>query len=193
MWLKESLTVTKIVGMIIGFIGVVVVSMDGISGQISFFGISLALITGLGWAMGTVFVKKTSGLVHGLWLVAMQNMIGGLVLSGIGISVENVSDIIWNLPYVFSLLFGAIFGVTGATAIYFKLMNSGEASKVSSFTFLVPLIAVFLGTIFLNEPFTISLFAGLVLILLSIYIINGKGLSHSRKTTAYELKKAHHL
>src|SRR3954469_14247993 len=45
MWLKESLSVMKIVGMIIGFLGVVVVSMDGISGDISLLGILLALIT----------------------------------------------------------------------------------------------------------------------------------------------------
>ena len=166
LWLKESLTLLKIVGMIIGFLGVVAVSFDGISGQISLFGILLALITGLGWAIGTVYVKKTSSLVNGLWLVAIQNIIGGMVLSGIGISVENVSDIQWNSSFVSILLFGAVLGVTGATAVYNLLMRSGESSKVSSFTFLVPLIAVLLGTIFLNEPFTPSLLVGLVLIFL---------------------------
>ena len=53
-------------------------------------------------------------------------------------------------------------------------MSKGEAGKVSSFTFLVPLIAVLLGTIFLDEPFTITLFIGMVMILLSIYLINKK-------------------
>lgn len=187
LWLKESLSVIKIVGMIIGFLGVVVVSLDGISGKISFIGILLALITGIGWAIGVVYVKKTSTQVHGLWLVALQNIIGGLFLSGVGISVENVSEIVWNLPYTSSLLYGGILGVTGATAIYFKLMSSGESSKVSSFTFLVPLIAVGIGTLFLGEPFTISLLEGLVLILLSIYLINRKGFQKTKETKAYGL------
>ena len=78
-------------------------------------------------------------------------------------------------------------GVTGATAVYNKLMRSGESSKVSSFTFLVPLIAVLLGTIFLKEPFTISLLVGLVLILPSIYMINRKPTSKSEKAEEYEL------
>jgi drug/metabolite transporter (DMT)-like permease len=190
MWLKESLTVLKIVGMIIGFLGVVVVSMDGISGNISLLGILLALITGIGWAIGVVYVKKTSGLVHGLWLVAFQNIIGGLVLSGVGLSVENVADIQWNPLYLSSLLYGAILGVTGATAVYFKLMSSGESSKVSSFTFLVPLISVLIGTVFLDEPFTISLLGGLILILLSIYLINRKGTFKTKKDTEYEIERA---
>ncbi len=51
-------------------------------------------------------------------------------------------------------------------------MNSGESSKVASFTFLVPLIAVLTGTIFMNEPFTWTLLVGLILIVLSIYLVN---------------------
>lgn len=189
LWLKESLTIVKILGMVIGFLGVVAVSFEGISGQVSFYGILLAFITGLGWAIGTVYVKKTSALVNGLWLVAIQNIIGGIVLSGIGLTIENVTAIQWNLPFVSILLFGAVLGVTGATAVYNKLMRSGESSKVSSFTFLVPLIAVLLATIFLNEPFTFSLLVGLVLILSSIYIINRKTTNKVLKTEEYELQE----
>lgn len=186
LWLKESLSPIKIAGMIIGFLGVVVVSLDGISGNISILGIILAFVTGAGWAVGVVYVKKTSSLVDGLWLVALQNIFGGVILSGIGLSTgEGLSEIVWNVPYVSSLLYGAILGVTGATAVYFKLMNSGESSKVSSFTFLVPLISVGIGTLFLGEPFTISLFSGLVLILLSIYMINRK--QKMRKNIVEEL------
>ncbi|KAA9028387.1 DMT family transporter [Niallia endozanthoxylica] len=186
-WLKESLSPIKIVGMIIGFLGVVVVSLDGISGNISFYGILLAFLTGAGWAVGVVYVKKTSSLVDGLWLVALQNIIGGIFLCSIGLSTENLSSIIWNIPYVSSLMFGAILGVIGATAVYFKLMNSGESSKVSSFTFLVPLISVGIGTLFLGEPFTITLLLGLVLILLSLFMINRKGSQKRQKNIVEEL------
>jgi len=186
-WLKESLSLIKIVGMIIGFLGVVVVSLDGISGNISFYGILLAFLTGTGWAVGVVYVKKTSSLVDGLWLVALQNIIGGIFLCSIGLSTESLSSIIWNIPYVSSLMFGAILGVTGATAVYFKLMNSGESSKVSSFTFLVPLISVGIGTLFLGEPFTITLLLGLLLILLSLFMINRKGSPKRQKNIVEEL------
>ncbi|MGE7778936.1 DMT family transporter [Peribacillus sp. NPDC097264] len=176
-WLKESLSAIKIMGLMIGFTGVVLVCLDGISGEISYVGIILALITATGWAFGVVYVKKTSTQVHGLWLVALQSIIGGLFLTGSGLAVENASYIEWNSTYLFCLIFGSIFSMALATAVYFKLMSSGEASKVGSFTFLVPLIAVGIGTIFLGEPFTISLLEGMVLILLSIYLINRKGAS----------------
>ncbi|MBS4211249.1 DMT family transporter [Neobacillus rhizophilus] len=181
LWLKESLSVKKILGMVIGFLGVVVVSLEGMSGKISVIGIILALITGIGWAIGTVYVKKTSALVHNLWLVAIQNMIGGLLMFGYGAYTENVHAINWTISFVWSLLYAGIFGVTLATAAYLKLMSAGEASKVGSFTFLVPMISVVIGTFMLKEPFTASLFGGMILILLSIYLINHKV---SRKTAA---------
>ncbi|WP_458413111.1 DMT family transporter [Schinkia sp. CFF1] len=173
-WLKEALSAKKVVGMVIGFLGVVVVSLEGLSGNISFLGIILALITGIGWAVGTVYVKKTSARVDNLWLVAIQNIIGGMVIFGAGMATENLADIQWNPPFIWSLLYGAIFAVTLANAVYLKLMSVGEASKVGSFTFLVPMISVFIGTFMLGEPFTATLFGGMILILFSIYLINSK-------------------
>ncbi len=70
--------------------------------------------------------------------------------------------------------FGIVVGISASWAVYFKLVNSGDASKVASYTFLVPLIAVFTGTLFLKEPFTINLVIGLFLIGFSIYLVNQK-------------------
>ncbi|MGX9135868.1 DMT family transporter [Rummeliibacillus sp. JY-2-4R] len=172
LWLKESLTRTKIIGMLLGFLGVVVVSIESFTGNISLLGVILALITSIGWALGVIYVRKTAALVHGLWLVALQNLIGGGFLTVSGLITEDFSSIEWNIPYISCLIYGCIFGVTCATALYFKLMGSGDASKVGAATFLVPLLAVAIGTIVLGEPFTWSLVIGLLLILISIYTMN---------------------
>lgn len=58
--------------------------------------------------------------------------------------------------------------------VFYKLIGSGDASKVASFTFLIPLVAILAGTIFLHEPFTLYLLAGLALIVSSIYLVNRK-------------------
>ena len=171
-WLGESMSMRKIVGLVIGFLGVAAVSAEGLSGHISFLGIVLALVTSVSWAIGVIYVKKEGYRVDPMWLVALQCLIGGIVLTGAGLGVESGTQIIWNMTYLFGLLFGAILGIAAAWVIYFKLVYSGEASKVASYTFLVPLIAVFMGTLFLHEPFTIYLVIGLILIVTSIYLVN---------------------
>ncbi len=52
------MTPAKIIGLIIGFLGVATVSAGGFTGHIAAAGIILALITGISWALGTVYVKK---------------------------------------------------------------------------------------------------------------------------------------
>ena len=183
-WLRESISPLKAVGLIIGFLGVATVSIRGISGDISVTGILLALFSASGWAIGIVYTKKTSAYVHSLWLVALQFIIGGLFLISAGIMTESFSAIVWNPIYIASLFYGGIFGGVCATALYFKLMSSSEASKVGSFIFLVPLLAVVYGCLFLNEPVSISLFEGMALIILSIYLINKK-VGYKPKTEMY--------
>lgn len=132
----------------------------------------MALLAALSWALGVIYVKKVGRQVDSMWMVALQFIIGGAVLLAGGSVVESWSDITWNWPYWAGLLFGATFGVPIAFVIYFFLMNKGEASKVAAFTFLVPLVAVLTGTVFLDEPVTVTLAIGLVLIILSIYLVN---------------------
>ncbi|QRG68666.1 DMT family transporter [Brevibacillus choshinensis] len=175
LWLGENMSLQKIVGLLIGFCGILAVSADGFTGQVSIVGVVLAICTAISWALGVIFVKRESGKVDSLWMVALQFIIGGALLTGAGTVFESWSDIVWNGGYMFGLGFGATFGVPIAFVIYFHLMNGGDASKIASFTFLVPLIAVATGTLFLHEPFTYTLVAGLGLIVLSICLVNYRG------------------
>ncbi|MBP1932113.1 DMT family transporter [Ammoniphilus resinae] len=172
LWLKEKLTFVKVIGLFLGFLGVLVVSSHSLSGQQSILGILFALINAVSWAFGVIYVKKVGYKVDFMWLLALQFIFGGVILTIAGLSLENVSDIVWNFPYAAGLLYGAIFGAALSWVVYLKLMKNGDTSKVASFTFLVPVIAVFCGTLFLGEPFTLYLVIGLGLIAFSIYLVN---------------------
>ena len=172
LWLGEDMTKKKIIGLILGGIGVLLISFDGISGDISTLGIFLALVTAVVWAMGTVYVKSVSTQVDFLWMIAMQTIIGGSVLLLIGNIFEDFSNIVWNNEYIFSLGYGITLGIPIAYILYFGLINAGDSSKVASYTFLVPLISVLIGTLFLEEPLTFSLLTGMLLVVCSIYIVN---------------------
>lgn len=175
MWLGEKMSLIKIGGLVMGFLGILVISSDGLTGNVSFLGVILAILTAISWALGVIYVKKESEKVDSMWMVALQFIIGGAILTGIGTGVESWSSIVWNVHYLIGLGFGATFGIPIAFVLYFKLINAGDASKVASFTFLVPLIAVLTGTVFMNEPFTYTLLVGLVLIIISIYFVNHPG------------------
>ncbi|ALA43177.1 MULTISPECIES: DMT family transporter [Paenibacillus] len=172
MWLGEAMSRLKVIGLIIGFLGVAAVSVGGFSGHVAVAGVIIAIITAVSWALGTVYVKKVNQRVDSLWLVAFQCTLGGIVLTGAGTVTENWSDIVWNVPYVSGLIFGTVLGISLSWLLYFTLVNSGDASKVASYTFLVPVISVFVSSLVLGEAITAFLLIGLILIGLSIYLVN---------------------
>ncbi|NHM33267.1 DMT family transporter [Neobacillus terrae] len=173
-WLGESMYGLKIIGLILGFAGVATISSGGFTGAISVFGIILALGSALGWGLGTVYVKKIGKRVDSLWMVTLQLLIGGIFLSCVGSSFESWSSIEWKTPFITNLLFISIFVIAFGWLAFFTLVGSGEASKVGSFTFLIPLIAIICSSFLLHESITINLVIGLLFIVLSIGLVNIK-------------------
>lgn len=174
LWLGEAMYGLKMLGLLLGFFGVASITTGGITGDISTWGIMLALATSFSWAFGTVYIKKTAERVDSVWMTAMQITIGGIAMLGAGSAVESWSDIVWNTSFIIVTLFISIFVIALGWLVYFKLIGTGEASKVGSFTFLIPLISIIFSILFLNEKVTFNLVAGLVLIAVSIIFVNFK-------------------
>nr|WP_221401262.1 DMT family transporter [Paenibacillus phyllosphaerae] len=184
-FLGEPMNGFKVVGLLLGFggVGVICSGAGGLSGHISVEGILLALGSALSWALGTIYVKKIGPKVDAIWLVSMQLIIGGLFMLAVGSGVESWSDVEWQPSFVLTLLFISVFVIAIGWVIFYKLMDAGEASKVASYTFLIPLVAILIGTLFLNEPFTLSLLVGLLCILISILLVNRKPSRRTKPTT----------
>lgn len=172
MWLGETMTPIKVTGLLIGFIGIIVVSAEHFTAQLSILGVVFGVLTAFFWALGVVYVKKVSEEVDAYWMVAMQFTIGGVVLLVLGSMTESWSAIEWESMYLFGLGFGATMGIPVAYIIYYSLIRAGEASKIAVFTFLVPVISVFISTVFVGEPMTHTLWVGLLLVVLSICFVN---------------------
>jgi drug/metabolite transporter (DMT)-like permease len=179
-WLGESMYPLKIVGLILGFAGVGVICLGGLAGHISVIGVLLALGTAISWAFGTVYMKKTAQKVDGIWLTTLHIIIGGLFLLASGTVAESWSSISWNLSFTIALLFISIFVIALGWLDFFTLVSSGEASKVATYTFLIPVISILGSSLFLHEPVTLNLFIGIILVVVSIALVNIK----SKKVTS---------
>ncbi|MEI7028064.1 DMT family transporter [Paenibacillus sp. y28] len=184
LWLGEAMFGLKIAGFIIGFAGVAAISAGGFTGDLSMTGVVLGFACAVSWAFGTFYVKKTSGQVDAVWLVTVQLLIGGVFMMGAGSLFESWSSIIWSAPFIYDLLFISIFVIAIGWFVFFRLVGSGEAGKVASFTFLIPLIAIFSSVLFMKEQITLNLVLGLLFIAASIFMVNAKPKSMRMKQSA---------
>jgi drug/metabolite transporter (DMT)-like permease len=173
--LGEPLSTAKIVGLLLGFSGIVAVSMEGISGgtnAVSPAGVIFGAGSALFWALGTVYFKKYEERISTLWAVAMTFLVGGVVLTALGLVVEGWREVSWTGEFVASLLYSGLVGISLAWVIWFALVRAGEASRVAAYIFAVPLTAVLIGVVFLDEPLGYALLVGAALVVSGIYLVN---------------------
>ncbi len=173
--LGEPLTATKVVGLLLGFAGIVAVSSAGLldaTGEVTLLGVVSGVASALFWAIGTVGFKRYEARISTLWAVALPFLAGGVVLTTLGLFTERLSDISWTGPFVSSVLYSAFVGTGLAWLLFFGLVRAGEASRVASFIFVVPLAAVVIGAVLLDETLGLPLLAGAALIVSGIYLVN---------------------
>jgi drug/metabolite transporter (DMT)-like permease len=173
--LGEPLSMAKLIGLLLGFSGIVAVSAGSISGganAISPVGVVLGAGSAFFWALGTVYFKKYEARVSTLWAVAVTFLVGGVVLTALGLLVEPWGEVSWTGEFVACLLYSSLVGIALAWVIWFALVRAGEASRVAAYIFAVPLSAVLIGVVFLDEPLGYPLLIGATLVVSGIYLVN---------------------
>jgi O-acetylserine/cysteine efflux transporter len=172
--LNEQLSVPKVVGLVLGFSGVVVVSTGSLSGSSlgTPLGVAFGVGSALSWTLGTVYFKWYGERLSTLWAVAVPFSAGGVVLTGLGLVLEPLSSISWTGTYFASFLYTALVGTALAWMLWLGLVKAGEASRVSAYVFFVPLASVLLGAAFLGETLSPWLMAGAALVICGIYLVN---------------------
>ena len=171
-WLKESFPTSKIIGILAGFIGVIIISGKGFASGVSVLGIILAILTAVSWAIGTVYWKSIQGQVDPLWGVAIPFTIGGVILTISGSLTEHWGFIHWVAPLIGSLLYTSLLGTALAWVLWFRLVDMAEVSVIAPYTFFVPLLSVVIGVVWLHEKINSTFIIGFVVIALGIYLVN---------------------
>jgi drug/metabolite transporter (DMT)-like permease len=173
--LGEKLTAAKVFGLLLGFSGITAVSAGSLSGganAIAPVGVILGAASAFFWALGTVYFKKYEARVSTLWAVAVPFVVGGALLTALSLVVEPWGEVSWAGAFVASLIYSSLVGIALAWVIWFALVRAGEASRVAAYIFAVPLTAVLIGVVFLDEPLCYTLLVGAALIICGIYLVN---------------------
>lgn len=176
-FLGEKITKSKVAGIVLGFVGIIIVTFLGKNMALllrsgSFWGNILALLSAVCWAVYSVMNKSALKRYSPLILTALAYVFGSLILFFFCFTFEDVSLIFqWSLSSWLILLYLGIL----ASGVTFYLWNYAlsimEASRVSVFIFLIPVLAILLGKVILNETITSFTFLGTALVLSGIYLM----------------------
>jgi drug/metabolite transporter (DMT)-like permease len=174
----EAATWRKAIGMLIALAGIAfMASENGISTHSpSLLGDAITMTGSIGFAMYMVLGKRLGGRYDPLTMTAFSHFAGALMVLPVAVcravtlgSVEHWRAIAWSGWA--ALLYMAIFSSAVAYVFYFWLLRYLQASQLSAFTYLLPVVATVLGILWLGEKGSGGQVLGGVLALSGVYWI----------------------
>lgn len=167
-----------IAGLILGFAGLALLvgpkNLGG-SGRVDPLGVGILLIASLAWASGSVYSKHAGGLSGSPLLgAAMQSLSGGVALwiAGIlsgevrGFHFAAVTLRSW-LALAYLIAFGSMVGFTA----YIYMLKKSTATRVATYAFVNPVVALFLGWLLVGESITLRTVIAAAVILTAVLLV----------------------
>lgn len=179
-WLRPRGTrprLRTIAGIVIGFVGVTLLVSDRNPEAHSanhWWAALAVVVAGISWAGGSVFAKygPTAGSA---WMNAAAQMIcGGIGLLLVGVLLGEPFRTQWDAISARSLIALAyliVFGSWIGFSAYVWLLKVSTPSRVSTYAYVNPVIAVFLGWALLGETVTVQMLWGTAVIVAGVATI----------------------
>lgn len=176
--LKERLSAAQWSGLALSFLGVVLaigVPQPDVDAKVV-LGDLMLLAAGVGWAGATLAVKATR-LAH---IAAERTLAYQLVVSVpiLGLASWATGESVAAMPgplALGSLAYQALWVVGITYLIWFQMVKTYSASRLSAFTFMTPLFGVIAGHVVLGEPMTLVFAAAVALVLAGLVLVNRLG------------------
>ncbi|MDG4979648.1 DMT family transporter [Lactococcus lactis] len=173
---NDKLTPIKVIGLVVGFMGLIISQLTGgvrLSDMFSFSltGEGFMLIYGLLAALATMLAKRIGSTLNSFVMTGWNLIISSLGLYIIGFVMGGrLSAINWTVTGGALLII-----LAAASAIPFSLWywaaQYGNLGEITVYKFIMPISGSILAVL-LGESVTVSLMVGLALVCLSIILIN---------------------
>ena len=170
----DKLTVPKVAGLLIGFLGVVVLLSENIDphGHNSLIGQLAVIVASASYAVSYIYARRNTQEVRGE-IRGVLPLVSAFVVVGAIAPIAESPLRIPQLPITWiGLLWLGVLGTGLAMIMQYYLVHEIGPTRATLVTYIFPLGGVVLGVIFLHEPLTWQLAAGAALIISSIAVVN---------------------
>ncbi len=169
-FLKERITIEKIMGATVGFVGVLILFLDRMNSLMLNYA-AIMVFSAFLWAVETVYYKKLLSHVDPLVSICFQFLTGTLILVPLCIVTDNFT-LPGNWTFILTVLYSSVGSFVVGWSIWLYLLGKEEATVLSSSSLVVPVIALFIGWLTMGEGVGIQSVFGSTLTLGGVYLVN---------------------
>jgi drug/metabolite transporter (DMT)-like permease len=167
----ERATVAKVVGLVIGFVGVVVVVSPWTAGGGTLGGQLAVLGAAASYAVQLVYIRRmlSSRKIPPLVLATAQLLVA-VVVQAVITPFTGWPAPSFTWPVTVSIVLLGVVGTGASYLIFFRLINDMGATTASTVNYLIPMTAVLIGTVTLRESITLEVALGTIIVLLGLAV-----------------------
>ncbi len=167
----ERLNWKKGVGCLLGFLGILLINIGGLSGGFSLLGEGMILFCTTVYGVCSVLMKLIARRAGPMAITAYQLLFGGLLLVMIGFG-SGGSITGFDKRSIVLLLYMALLSAVGFS-LWTALLKYNPVGKVAIFGFSIPIFGTLLSSIFLGENlFSVKNLSSLLCVSLGIILVN---------------------
>ena len=174
---KEPLTKRKVLALVLALVGCALVAgigQAGSMGQVNLYGLLLGLISAFGYALYSILgIYAIRANYHPL-TITVYTFISAAVCSWLLTSPLGIVEQVVSLKSVFFMLGVAVLCSILPYCLYAKGLETVEASKASILACVEPAVAIVVGVMLFNEPFTVSMGLGVGSIFGAVLLLSTK-------------------
>lgn len=168
-WLKESVTSKQIIGLLLGFIGVLIL-VNPSNGSTTFIASLCAMIGSSCYAFNAVYLQKYHSNSDKKVLIGWSMLFGGIFM--IPLASFNLPNSMPDINSILALLWLAVISTGVGYLAYVRLIDRIGAVKTVTLTYLLPVFSIIWGAIFLQEQITFIILGGFMFVMMGMYFAN---------------------
>lgn len=170
----DRLSPALMFGLVIGLLGVAVLvdpAWSGTSARYMYLAVLVILLGSQAWSGGSVLAKRRIRGVSSLLSSAVHALSAGVFLFLVDLAVRGGAWPRASLQAWLALGYLALFGSIIAYSAYVYLVNHMAPARAGTYSYINPVVAVFLGWLILDEPVTWRLVVGGLIILTGLFLV----------------------
>ncbi len=184
-FLNERLNKQKILGLILGALGLIAIlwpQLHDLHMNVSLLGQVLLIGSGFFWAMSTVYIKKNFASYDKIKLTIWQLLLGGSIMLIGALMFEPIDAQVWLNPLNEAVLFYISVIGTGFAFVLWNWIVSQVDTFIASISIMcIPILSLFFGYLIWHEPLTLNILIGAAFICSGIVMSSLKIKSHRRR------------
>ena len=180
----ESIGFYKVLGIVLGFGGILVIFSENIGGDISSYllGMTALVLSGITQAANSVVIKKYGHYLNPLSMNFIPMIIAGIFFLIIAFLFEDFNLLEFDTNAYLSVLYLALFGTVITFTSYYWLLKRVNVVILSLIAFINPMIALLLGWIIYSEQLSTRYLWGSILVLTGLLWANlGNAIFNTRR------------